>query len=244
LIPVLDVMGGQVVRAVGGRREQYQPLTSQLTTNTAPEEVLSALVTATGAAEVDIADLDAITGSGEISRALSKLIECNHTPVFWIDAGLRSRKSYLSIPWLPHVWPVIASETAGPAETAEIILSMGKDDPFAFSIDLRDGQVLCNWKSWGLADARDAIGLARCVVDMGVRTLIVLDVARVGIGAGTGTNELLKEVRAEFADVELIVGGGVKTWADIDRLGKAGADAVLVASALHEGTITLPRPVS
>lgn len=237
-------MGGQVVRAVGGLREDYQSLTSQLTTSTAPGDVLTALVKATGASEVYIADLDAITGSGKISNALIELIECNHSPAFWIDAGLHSRESYLALPWLPHVWPVIASETAGPVETAEIIASMVKGDEFTFSIDLRDGQLLCNWKAWGLRDERDAIGLARRVVDLGARTLIVLDLARVGMGTGTGTHELLKAIHIELPEVELIAGGGVKDWTDIDRLGAAGADAVLVASALHDGTIRLPRPAS
>jgi uncharacterized protein related to proFAR isomerase len=36
----------------------------------------------------------------------------------------------------------------------------------------------------------------------------------------------------------------VKSWEDIDRLGECGVDAVLVASALHDGRIILPRPVS
>lgn len=237
-------MGGQVVRAVGGRRKRYQPLTSQLTTSTAPEEVLSALVKATRAAEVYIADLDAITGKSEISRALCELIERHHSPLFWIDAGLRSRQSYLALPVCPNVWPVIASETSGPIETAEIIASMVKGDEFAFSIDLRDGQLVCDWKAWGLSNARNALGLARRVADLGVRTLIVLDLARVGKREGSGTNELLKAIRPEFPDLELIAGGGVKTWADVDRLGEAGADAVLLASAVHDGTITVPRPAS
>jgi phosphoribosylformimino-5-aminoimidazole carboxamide ribotide isomerase len=232
------------VRAVGGRREKYQPLTSQLATSTAPWDVVTALVKATGAAEVYIADIDAIAGNGEISLALTELIERNDSPFFWIDAGLRSRESYLAVPWRPDVWPVIASETAGPVETAEIIASMVKGDEFAFSIDLRDGQLLCDWKVWGLRGERDAIGLARQAIDLGVSTLIVLDLARVGTGTSSGTEGLLFEIRAEFPGVELIAGGGVKTWADIDRLGEAGADAVLVASALHDGTLTFPRPAS
>jgi phosphoribosylformimino-5-aminoimidazole carboxamide ribotide isomerase len=37
----------------------------------------------------------------------------------------------------------------------------------------------------------------------------------------------------------IITGGGVRTWDDVERLGDAGADAILVASALHDGTIRL-----
>ncbi len=112
------------------------------------------------------------------------------------------------------------------------------------SIDLENGQLLDGWKEWGLASATDAFGLVRKAFDLGYRSFIVLDLARVGTGTGSGTESLLTAIRDEFPNVELIAGGGVKTWADIDRLGEAGADAVLVASALHDGTITFPRPAS
>jgi phosphoribosylformimino-5-aminoimidazole carboxamide ribotide isomerase len=107
---------------------------------------------------------------------------------------------------------------------------------------MRHGELVGDWQAWGLVNDRDALGLARRVVELGVRTLIVLDLARVGTGSGTGTEPLVRAIRGEFPDVELIAGGGVKTWADVDRLGEAGADAVLVASALHDGTLRVPRP--
>ena len=65
--------------------------------------------------------------------------------------------------------------------------------------------------------------------------------ARVGTGIGPGTVGLCRELRAAYPDIELIAGGGVRNWDDVDRLGEAGADGVLVASALHEGTITRSR---
>jgi phosphoribosylformimino-5-aminoimidazole carboxamide ribotide isomerase len=245
IIPVLDVMGGQVVRAIGGRREQYQPVMSKLTTSCAPVDVLTALVEQAKAFEVYIADLDAITGNGRLSPILGNLIEQTQSrQVFWIDVGLRSRESLMCLPYRPDVWPVIAFETAGPEAATEMIDSRAKDDEFAFSLDLRDGELLGDWRAWGLRDKGDGLGLARRVVDLGVRTLIVLDLARVGTGTGAGTEPLLNAIRNEFPTIDLIAGGGVKDWTDIDRLGAAGADAVLIASALHDGTIRLPRPVS
>ncbi|HEY1191505.1 MAG TPA: HisA/HisF-related TIM barrel protein, partial [Gemmata sp.] len=65
--------------------------------------------------------------------------------------------------------------------------------------------------------------------------------ARVGTGTGSGTEPLLRAIRAEFPELDLIAGGGVRTWDDVDRLGEAGATGVLVASALHDGTLSAPR---
>ncbi len=49
IIPVIDVMDGVVVRAIGGRRDEYRPLVSQLTVSTDPIAVAKALLEATGA---------------------------------------------------------------------------------------------------------------------------------------------------------------------------------------------------
>ncbi len=100
-----------------------------------------------------------------------------------------------------------------------------------------------DWCAWGLRNERDTLGLAREVIGMGCKRLIVLDLARVGTGSGCGTEELLQAIRTEFPEIELIAGGGVKAWEDVDSLGFSGVDAVLVASALHDRTITFPRPV-
>jgi phosphoribosylformimino-5-aminoimidazole carboxamide ribotide isomerase len=66
----------------------------------------------------------------------------------------------------------------------------------------------------------------------------VLDLARVGEGGGTGTEELCARLASAHPEVELIAGGGVRGIADVRRLGEAGVAAVLVASALHEGRLT------
>jgi phosphoribosylformimino-5-aminoimidazole carboxamide ribotide isomerase len=243
LIPVLDVMGGRVVRAVGGRREEYRPVVSNLTPSCAPGDVLAALGKQANAHEFYVADLDAIAGNGELSSAVHDLIDDpGSRELFWVDIGLRSVEGFTRLPDRAGLWPVVAFETAGPGTTADIVSSLGKDDEFAFSLDMRHGELVGDWQAWGLVNDRDALGLARRVVELGVRTLIVLDLARVGTGSGTGTEPLVRAIRGEFPDVELIAGGGVKTWADVDRLGEAGADAVLVASALHDGTLRVPRP--
>jgi phosphoribosylformimino-5-aminoimidazole carboxamide ribotide isomerase len=79
--------------------------------------------------------------------------------------------------------------------------------------------------------------LARRGVAAGVRALLVLDLARVGTGAGVDL-ELVGRVRRALPDVELLVGGGVAGPPDLARLAAAGCDAVLVATALHDGRLT------
>jgi phosphoribosylformimino-5-aminoimidazole carboxamide ribotide isomerase len=96
------------------------------------------------------------------------------------------------------------------------------------------------WQDWGLTSPRDAAGVVRKAHDLGYRAFIILDLARVGLGQGTGTITLLRAIRDEFPDVELITGGGVRTCTDLEALGAAGADGVLVASSLHDATLSWP----
>ena len=242
LIPVLDVIGGRVVRAVGGIRENYQPIACPFSGSWKPFDVASSLLQMSGANELYVADLDAITKGHGVSPAVRAILDTSDVPT-WLDAGI-GHTTVRDIPALPHLRPVVGFETCrDPGVLTEALWEEG-ERRVAFSIDLKLGGLLGDWRAWGLDGDRDTLQLARRVVAMGVRTLILLDLARVGTGTGSGTEPLLKAISAEFPEVELIAGGGVKTWADVDRLGEAGADAVLVASALHDGTITFPRPVS
>jgi phosphoribosylformimino-5-aminoimidazole carboxamide ribotide isomerase len=230
-----------VVRAVGGRREDYQPVESHLTGCVDPITVAASLLHAAGATELYVADLDAIAGKAPVSSAVGQLIDVCRRPI-WVDVGLGPFKRPSVLPVDEHVRPVVGSETCLSPDTLRQALAETGERQLAFSIDLKHGRLLGNWRDRDLEGDGDVLTLTRQVVELGVRTLIVLDLARVGTGTGSGTEPLLRAIRAEFPGVELIAGGGVKTWADVERLGEAGADAVLVASALHDGTLKVPRP--
>ena len=81
-------------------------------------------------------------------------------------------------------------------------------------------------------------GVAARVLACGVRSLILLDLAGVGEGRGVPTLDLCRTIRALAPDLEIITGGGVRNNADLEALATAGADGVLIASALHNGTLT------
>jgi phosphoribosylformimino-5-aminoimidazole carboxamide ribotide isomerase len=248
LIPVLDVMNGQVVRARGGQRNQYKPFTSSLTQSTDPAMVASVLLDASGAKELYIADLDAIAGchetrTGGLSSHILELLDSCSAPV-WLDAGFGPGLDIPNLLTLPRLRPVIGFETCGAPDYLLNLLTRKDPSNLAFSIDMRASALIGDWRSWGLENERDAFGLAQKVIRMGCRHLVVLDLARVGSGSGCGTEDLVRAIRDEFPQIELIAGGGVKSWEDVERLGECGADAVLVASALHDGTITVPRPIS
>ncbi|MBN9518025.1 nickel transporter [bacterium] len=238
IIPVLDVMGGQVVRAVGGRRSEYRPVRSVLTDSTEPGEVAKALVGATCAAWVYVADLDAIIdgapdlASVQAIHAADAMIRC--------DGGFRTPDAARKYVDAGATELVLGTETTSPGLIRHILRDV-PDVDFALSIDLFNGRIIGDWLSWGVTGPDAVVDIVRVAVGMGIESVILLDLAHVGTGAGTGTEHLISACRRALPNVGITAGGGVRTWADVDRLGEAGADAVLVASALHDGTLRVER---
>ena len=72
---------------------------------------------------------------------------------------------------------------------------------------------------------------------MGLRRIIVLDLAQVGTGQGVSTLALSRQIAASVPDVEIVTGGGVSDVTDLVALAEAGVDVALVSSALHDGRI-------
>ncbi len=221
VIPVLDVLGGVVVRAVGGRRDEYQPIRSRLTSSTELSEVATALRNATGCESMYVADLDAIRGGPRLT-----LPELGVSRVF-LDSGLWVPEE--SAP--PGIVPVVGLETAA----APGDFPSGEHHN-AFSFDLFHGKLWKNWEPWATA-ADGVLELAEQVAGLGFRTWIVIDIGRVGGAEGPGTEEILRQLHREFPEIELLAGGGVRGWDDVRRLSDAGAAGVLVSTALHDGSL-------
>ncbi|MBY0228265.1 MAG: hypothetical protein K2W96_03175, partial [Gemmataceae bacterium] len=100
--------------------------------------------------------------------------------------------------------------------------------------DLRDGAPLGDLSPWPDPSPR---GLLSEAVRRGVRSVLVLDLARIGTGEGTGTEELCAWTRRTFPHLEILAGGGIRDRADLDRLASLGVDGALVGAALHDGRL-------
>jgi phosphoribosylformimino-5-aminoimidazole carboxamide ribotide isomerase len=114
-------------------------------------------------------------------------------------------------------------------------LDLLKPGRLIFSLDLQDGRPLTRIEAWRDLPPEH---IAATAVEMGIERLLILDLARVGTGAGIGTEALATNLCRQFPRLELIGGGGIRGPADLQQLASAGYHAALVASALHDGRIT------
>jgi phosphoribosylformimino-5-aminoimidazole carboxamide ribotide isomerase len=229
IIPVLDLKGGQVVRGIAGRRSEYRPVVSKLTNSALPLDVAHAFREHFDFNELYVADLDAIAGADPAFPIYADLRSARFR--LWVDAGVRGVDQALRLAESSIEQIVVGLETiSGPAALRDICRQLGPER-FVFSLDLKAGRPLGDWQSpdtWSIAQQAIACGIAR---------LIVLDLERVGMGQGTGTEELCRRLVGAYPKLEVIAGGGIRDQGDIDRLAQCGVAGVLVASALHDGRI-------
>jgi len=224
------VQGGIVVRGVAGRRHEYRPLVSRLTDSCEPAAVADAFRRHFGLTELYLADLDALAGTAPavaLYRSLSGFR-------LWVDAGLRRAPDAAPLVDAGVDSLVAGLETlAGPDELAALCRADGSR--VVFSLDLRQGRPLGDWGD-------DPMAVAAEVVGAGCRRLLVLDLARVGVGAGTGTEDFCRGLAEAYPDVTLTAGGGIRDAADLLRLAACGVRSALVASALHDGRLSPLSP--
>ncbi len=109
-----------------------------------------------------------------------------------------------------------------------------------FSLDLKAGKCLGPIDSWGTAEPAEIAAIA---VSAGIKRLLVLDLAHVGTGAGSGTAPLCRHLTTAFPKLQLAAGGGIGSKKDLQSLADAGVQTVLIASALHDGRLTQWRGV-
>ncbi len=230
VVGVLDLRGGEVVRGVGGRRDEYRPVVSRLTRSCRPLDVARAFRDHLGLAELYLADLDAIAGAEPAWATIAALRADGFR--LWVDAGVRDAVAARRLAACGIETMVAGLETlAGPAALAEMAADLGPR--LVFSLDLKEGRPLAS-AGW---EGGDAWSIAAQAVRLGARRVLVLDLARVGSGAGPGVGALCARLAAAHPEIEVSAGGGVRGRADLERLREHGARAVLIASALHDGAL-------
>ncbi len=219
LIPVLDLMDGQVVRARAGRRDDYRALTSVLCRSSRPEAVLDGLLSLYPFQRLYVADLDAILGRGDHRMTLETLRRRHPELELWVDAGFADCAAALSWQRRGLGRPVLGSESLKASPDARAWPPQS-----VLSLDFRERAFL----------GPEAL---QHEAERWPDEVIVMTLARVGVGAGPDLPRLA-QLRRRRPDVRLYAAGGVRHAADLAALAAAGAAGVLLASALHDGALS------
>lgn len=216
IIPVIDIMDGAVVRAIGGQRNDYQPISSKLINSHDPLRMIKKIVELFSFTTFYIADLDAIMGVGSNKSLIEKLVDETNCD-YIIDGGY---KTIESIQKQPRIAPVIATETFEGWDNLDLA-------PEAYvSIDTKEGAILTAKPNMSL---EFVLNRARSA---GVTKFIHIRLEAVGTG-GFDAMSLIPPGPFE----KWYAGGGVGNRDDLFKLTESGYEGAFVSSAIHDGRL-------
>lgn len=232
VVPVVDLMHGLVVQGVAGERERYRPIQSPLVRGSDPVDVAAALRQATGAATLYVADLDAITAGRPDLGTVTRLARATGTGL-WVDAGSASPQAALQLLEAGACRAVVGTETLPGARDLAALRAAVTDDRLLLSLDVGERGLLSPSPSLrGLSP----VAALRALEAEDLPQALVLTLRRVGTSSGPDL-ATLEAVHDAFPAMSLVAGGGVRSPADLHALARLGVDAVLVATAIHQGAV-------
>lgn len=221
IIPVLDLKGGEVVRAEQGRRDRYRPIVTPLSFGSDVVAVAEGLRALHLFSTFYIADLDAIGGKASNADALIRLKAMAKAPDLWVDAGTSDGETLTAALADHRVWPILGSES----QHDETLLQRFRGHPnLILSLDF-------------FADGFRGPQSLLEQPELWPQTVIVMTLAKVGSGAGPDFARLA-EIKAKAGDRAVIAAGGVRNESDVRTLSSLGISGALVATSLHDGTLT------
>jgi phosphoribosylformimino-5-aminoimidazole carboxamide ribotide isomerase len=220
VIPVIDLLHGQVVRARSGDRASYRPLESPLSPTSDPIDVVRGLLSVYPFPTLYVADLDAIQRNGDNVRTLRRIRAELPALQMWVDNGAADAGAIETLVGADLGAPVIGSESQ---HDGELIAQHRSSPRVVLSLDFR-GDVFQGPQ--GIL-AEPALWPHR---------VIVMTLARVGSGAGPDLGRLAS-IRSIARGREIYAAGGVRNADDLRTLKQAGVSGALIATALHERQI-------
>lgn len=233
LIPVMDLLNSVVVRGVAGQRSQYRPVESVLCQSPEPLTVAESIRRHFGLSELYVADLDAILSDSANFETYEQLREAGFGLL--VDCGLHETSAAEVALAAGATKVVVGLETWPLLASLELLVRRIGAERVIFSLDLKNGEAVRGFRDMVSSDPLD---IAAAVIEAGVHELIVLDLVSVGTSAGLSTLPLCRQIRSFAEQCSIITGGGIRDLNDLQSLKLDAVDGVLVASALHQGTIT------
>jgi phosphoribosylformimino-5-aminoimidazole carboxamide ribotide isomerase len=225
IIPVLDLKRGKVVRARGGRRDEYAPIDTPLAVGASPEAVARGLRTLHPFDTFYLADLDAIAGGPPNHEAVATLMAMQGVAEVWIDAGFADGGAMRAYVERHGTAPALRCVVGSESQADVAFVRSLRDDPRAvLSLDF-------------FADGFR--GPAQLLEDTALwpSTVIAMTLARVGSGSGPDL-ERLRMLKSKAGERAIVAAGGIRNVTDLAGLEDAGVAAALVATALHAGNLT------
>lgn len=217
IIPVIDLMHGQVVHARFGLRQYYQPIRSSLCDSSEPIDVVGALLELYPFDRLYIADLAAIQGENDHFQTIQAIQDSFPQLEIWLDSGIDAVDKLKGLKRL-SVSHVVGSENIKSID-AIIDLKQALGKSFILSLDF---------------NAQGFLGPIELLEkpQYWPQQIIAMTLYKVGSYAGAD-NKLLTSLLNKKTSHKIYAAGGVRNLDDLKQISELGISGALIASALH-----------
>lgn len=226
IIPVIDLLDGQVVHARRGDRQHYQPIQSLLCNGSEPLAILQALLELYPFDQLYIADLNAIQKRSNHLQIIADIkVRYPHLQI-WLDAGISCANDLSAWSGINLNW-VIGSESL---RKLDDYLSLKKlcGESHVLSLDF-----VSDSTGQGYQGPSELIEESTYWPNK----VIAMALCRVGSDSGPD-NQILAQLINRSGEQIIYAAGGVRHMGDVLQLKQMGAGGALIASALHNQRIT------
>jgi phosphoribosylformimino-5-aminoimidazole carboxamide ribotide isomerase len=221
IIPVLDLMNGQVVHAKHGDRAHYLPIQSVLCDSSQPVNIVEALLELYPFKQLYIADINAIQKNGHHQNIISSIVLAFPGLEIYLDAGFSSIGEINTFNKI-KVIPVLGSESISSIDDYQAI-NKSHQKRMLLSLDFKND--VYQGPTALLQDSR-----------FWPNEIIVMSLSKVGSQSGPDL-EKLKHVKQTSPQTKIYAAGGVRNANDLEMLKLENIDGALIASAIHNGNL-------
>lgn len=225
IIPVIDLLNGCVVHAQRGQRNQYQPIKTPLCDSSNPLDIVEALLKLYPFRQLYIADLDAIQRQGGNAATILSIREQHPQLEIWLDGGYLHPQE-LKVWRKAGITCVLGSENIANLDQYGEMMGYGESATI-LSLDF----------SAGYMGPEELLAMPH----LWPERVILMTLAQVGskLGPDLKTLQTIFNIVKDRHPAPLIyAAGGIRHLADIMSLAAIGTAGILVATALHNGSIT------
>ena len=214
IIPVIDILDNQVVKAIKGDRGNYESISYKLYNSIDPRDIIDQIIRKYSPKILYVADLDAIMHNKINSKLYDNILSSFPKTDFWIDSGLKKiklKKKYR------NYYPVFCSE---------------KSKGYEFTSN-KFNNCVCSFDFMEKYIGSKAIYRQQRA---NPSKIILMDLTQVG--SKNNINYKLARRFIRKNNHEYYIAGGIKSIFDIKRAKYFGASGVLVSTMIHQNRIT------
>jgi len=226
IFPAVDILGGQCVQLVQGKRESATAFGDPLSCATRWLDQ--------GADALHVVNLDGAFGnSGKNAGLITDLIKKTGVEIE-LGGGIRTIED--AARWLETgvTRVIIATLATEKPESIRVLSDEFGSECVMAGVDAREGQIAVHgWQE----TAGDYLAWARRFEELGAGSLLYTNVDVEGLQKGVQFEPVRKLIRS--VHIPVVVAGGVSARSDVAGLRDAGASGAVLGSALYSGKISL-----